>query len=743
MKLCLPLILLFFHFSIEAQNASRPKIGLTLSGGGAKGLAHIGILKAIDSAGLKIDYITGTSMGAVIGGMYAIGYSGDSLERLIKSTDWDPLLSNQSTLRSLFMEEKEEYNKYIVELPWINNRFRLPSGVLEGQELWLKLSEAFYSAHDNKDFSQFNIPFKCIGTDVGSGEAVLLEKGEIVSAIRSSMAIPSLFTAVDFDGKRLVDGGIVRNFPVWDVKAMGADIVIGSNVATGLLPSNEVRNVIQVLLQIAFFREAEDNRKEVPLCNIYIPHQLDKYAMGSFGQADEILKSGIELGRTLYPAFKHLADSLESIYGPSGFKKDRLPEPKPVRLTSVEVKGIEETTEAFFLHTMDFTIPKTYSVRQLNTMVRKAFGTRYYNRIVYSLIKQDDSSHKIIFEVNENPLTFAKFGLHYNRFTGIGIITNITSRNFFIKNSRNLLTLNIGESINVRAEHLQYLGRKKDFSLRLGTQFDRFDVTSYDQYKQDGIYRQNFFKMDGRFQYSTYRNLSLGLGTRFEWLRYTPSIRPDLSFTGKNTITTGFIFLNQNSLDRNIFPKTGVKLETEIGRVLRQDPNISFYLDGKPISDPDSILIGSDPYNRIVVNAEQYSPVNRRTVILQNLQAGVNFDYTNNVMNEFVIGGLTKTFRNQITFAGLQEGTLYTPSVLAYQAAVRYELFNNTYLTGRANVLFTNFISKSNFFQNPDFLTGYALSFAYNFALGPLEISVTYSDQSKKLGTYINLGIAF
>ena len=740
MKCWLPLLILLITTSSIAQ---RPKIGLTLSGGGAKGLAHIGILKAIDSAGLKIDYVTGTSIGAIFGGLYAIGYSGDSIEKLVRKVDWDLLLSNQATLRSLYMEEKNEYNKYIVELPWINSRFQLPSGLLEGQELWMSLAELCYPIYSKKDFSQFNIPFKCISTEVGNGSAVVMDKGEIVSAMRASMAIPSVFTAVDVDGKRLVDGGIVRNFPVWDVKAMGADYVIGSNVATGLLPSDKVRNVLQVLLQVAFFREAEDNRKEVPLCDIYVPHKLEKYTMGSFSSSQEILQEGIEQGRKLYPLFKRLADSLDSIYGKADFRKNRVPRVGPVCITSYEVKGVDQTTEEFLLHTMNFELNRMYSAKQLNTMVRKAFGTRYYNRVTYSLIPNDDGTVKIIFEVAENPLTFAKIGLHYNRFTGIGVIANITSRNFFISNSRSLVTVNVGESINVRAEHLQYLGRKKDFSLVLGTQFDRFDVNSYDQFKEDGIYQQSFFKLDGKLQYSPGRNIAVGAGNRFEWLDYTPSIRPNISFTGRNNFMTTYGFVNHNSLDRNIYPKNGIKWESEFGWVFNQHPNLTFYVNGDPVTDPDSIKTGNDAYARMVLNAEQYIPISRKTNLELELQSGLNFNYTNNVMNEFVVGGLTRTFRNQVTFAGLQEGTVYAPSVFEYGMAFRYEMFNNTYVTGRANILFTNFISKSNFFNNVNFYSGYALTFAYNFALGPLEISAMYSDQSHQLSTYINLGIPF
>ena len=191
----------------------RPSIGVTLSGGGAKGLAHIGILKAIDSAGIKVDYITGTSMGSIIGGLYAVGYSADELEKIARKADWSEVLSNQSSLRAIVMEEKEEYSKYAVELPWVSNGFRLPSGVVEGEELWLKFSELFFPVYNIKHFKNFSIPFKCISADIETGEAVVSDSGEIITAVRSSMAIPSLFTAIEHNGKRLVDGGVVRKFP--------------------------------------------------------------------------------------------------------------------------------------------------------------------------------------------------------------------------------------------------------------------------------------------------------------------------------------------------------------------------------------------------------------------------------------------------------------------------------------------------------------------------------------------------
>lgn len=733
----------FSLFSVAQSTSGRPKIGVTLSGGGAKGLAHLGILKAIDSAGLKVDYITGTSMGAIIASLYSIGYSADSIEKLAKGIDWDLLLSNQSDLRSLFMEEKDEYAKYDIEIPWDKNHFKISTGFLEAQELWLKLSELYFPVNDIKDFSQFNIPFRGIATDVANGEAVILKDGEIISAMRSSIAIPSVFTAVDYNGKLLVDGGISRNFPVRDVKELGADYVIGSTVATGLLPPEKVKNIIQLLLQIAFFREAEDTKKEVPLCDIYIPFDLAKYTMGSFNDADEILKSGTDEGKKFYPIFKHLADSLNEKYGRQDIIFHPLPTVKTVCINAYEVRGVNNTTSTFFINTMNFKVHKNYSAIELANMVRQAFGTRYYSRIVYSLEHQADGSCKIIFDVTENPLTFLKAGIHFNRFSGINIITNITSRNFLLPNSRSMAAVNIGESFHIKGEHLQYIGRLKDFGLTVKTQFDRFDISTYDQYKKNGLYKQNFWEISEKFHYSPDKNFTIGIGHRFEWVQYNPRISSVFEFRGKNNFSTLFSYLKFNTLDRNTFPRKGIKIEAEAGRVSAQHANISFLINGQPPANPDSLKIASNPYLRTSFAGEGYLPVSSKLTAFMNVQAGINFDYSRNVLNEFIVGGMTKLFRNQVTFAGLQEGSVYSPAMATIQAGLRTSLFTGAYLTGRANVLFNNFISKSEFFSYEDIYTGYALTFSYNFALGPLDMSVMYCDQTKKLQSYINLGIPF
>ena len=742
----LPLMIYFIVCTLYQGTAQsigqRPKIGLTLSGGGAKGLAHIGILKAIDSAGLKIDYITGTSMGSIMGALYSVGYSAVELEKIVGRLDWDILLSNSSSLRSLVMEEKEEYNKYAFELPWLNHRFQLPSGILESEELWLKFSELFFPVYNIKDFSKFSIPFKCIATDIVSGHGVIMDKGEIVTSIRSSMAIPSIFTAVESEGRRLVDGGVVRNFPVQDVKEMGADIIIGSNVSTGLLPKEKLTNAFQILLQIAFFRESESVKNEISLCDIYIPIPLENFNSASFNRSDEILKIGILEGEKMYPRFKQLADSLNAIYGPTPPMQKRLPIVDSIKISSIEIMGLKNTTEAFFTHMMGFYNNRYYTPEKLGRMIRKIFGTRYYQRILYSLQPQPDESVKIVFTVEENPRSIAKVGLHYNKFTGIGVVANFTTRNFFTPHSRSMATVNLGEKFRIRGEHLQYLGRGKNVAAIAGTQYEFLDIPNFSDFKKIGEYRQNYFRADLKMQYSSNRKFTIGVGSRFEWIKYKPSIVSTFEVKGKNDYLTSFLFWGINTLDRPVLPRRGVKMEGELGIVYNQAPAVKVFVNGQEVN-PDSLGIRYNDYNRFSFNFETYAPLSRRTTFFAQLQSGMNFKYDQNIFNDFVIGGITRMFRNQILFAGLEEGSFFAPSVAALQLGLRVNVTNNFYLAGRTNGLLNNFISPDNRLQRPNFLSGHSATLGYNFALGPLELSAMYSDQSKKVIAYINLGIPF
>ncbi len=216
---------------------------------------------------------------------------------------------------------------------------------------------------------------------------------------------------------------------------------------------------------------------------------------------------------------------------------------------------------------MNFVTNEHYSAKRLANMIRQAVGTCYYKRVTYSLEPQPDGTARIVFDVTENPLTFAKLGLHYNRFSGIGVIANLTTRNFFFTNSRSMVSLNIGESMRVRGEHLQYFGRLKNYALIADLQFDRFDVATYtyDKYKQDGLVQTEPLPHRRPVPVLCKRTFSIGVGSRWDWVRYTPTISTDLNFKGSNSWITNFAYVAHNSLDKAVYPRRGVKFDAEAG----------------------------------------------------------------------------------------------------------------------------------------------------------------------------------
>jgi len=252
--------------SIYAQSAGNQVTypSLTLSGGGAKGLAHIGVLSILDSLGIKVSCITGTSMGSIIGGMYAAGYSAREIEDFADNIDWEMLFSARTSLSYLPPQERENAGKNVLEVSLEKGKIMLPSGAIEGQQLWNVLNEMFLPVYTITRFEDLQIPFACVAANVENGEAVVMKQGSLTSAIRASMAIPSVFTFVDRDGLRLIDGGVVNNFPVDVARNMGADFVMGVNVSAGLRKAAELKTPFDIVYQMGFYADAQkfiDNKK--------------------------------------------------------------------------------------------------------------------------------------------------------------------------------------------------------------------------------------------------------------------------------------------------------------------------------------------------------------------------------------------------------------------------------------------------------------------------------------------------
>ena len=736
----------FFTFGlflfILSAGAQQNKIGLTLSGGGAKGLAHIGILKAIDSAGLKIDLVTGTSMGSIVGGLYAAGYSADSIEHLARTLDWKLLLTNNVSMRAYTMEEKSEYGKYAVELAASKGKVSLPTGFLESQELWLKLQELFFPVSHIKDFNKLPRPFRCIGTDLATGNAVVLKDGDIVSAIRASMAIPGVFSAVDRDGKRLVDGGVVRNFPVKDAVEMGASYTIGVSVSTPLKNVKELDNAFKILTQVIFLNEEKDRQQESKLCNLLIDVPMGDFTSGSFGQANAIIDLGIDEGRKYYPYFKKLADSLNHVVSDSGRAvSSKLIEKK--RINKITISGLKQGFRESFNEQLYLPVPGEYSAEEITSALRNAFAYRMYKNITYTL--KPDSAGGYIMDCHAvpEPAATVKAAINYNTFMGFSVIGNFTLRNFLTPSSRTLVTLNVGDNFRGLAEHLQLFGYRNPWSNRTRFYIEHQEFPFYRDFKQEGNYKNKYYLLDNQFLNTSRRRWSGGLGARWEKVDVNPTIQTGNYYEGQSRFFTLYTVMNYNTFERPFFSAKGTKIDFLAGYVLGLNPNLNLYLDGNYLGNLDDLGINYGNYLRVTLQAKRVAPISKRWAGILDLNSGINFGPNQSMLNHFVMGGVTNVSRNQIVFPGLREGKLLTESAVATQVGLRWNVISDAYVTLNGSLLYYDFIKKSGSNTTPSLISGTGLTFGYNLPIGPFEYTVMYGGKGVGWSTYLNFGFPF
>jgi len=732
------------QFVIAQQHASRPKIGLTLSGGGAKGLAHIGILQAIDRAGLKVDYITGTSMGSIVGALYAAGYSGDSIERVARSLDWEVLFSTAPQLNGISIEEKSEYDKYALTVPFEKGKFKIGRGIIDGQELWLKLSELFEPVYNITDFSKLSIPYKCIGTDLETGNAVVMDHGNIVTAIRASMAIPSVFTPVKYGKKLLVDGGIVNNFPVLDVKQMGADYVIGVNLNHGLSKADELKSALDILLQIGFFKDASTFENHKSKCDIYILPELKDYGSGSFSSSDSIIDIGIETGKLYYPYFKKLADSLDAIYGKNNFVKDRLPKSKQIKISKYSAEGFKNTKEKFFFGLLDLQGNKDYSYREINEAIRRVYGSRYYKIIRYDFLPGSDGSTEMHFSAEENPLTDIKIGINYNSFTDIALILNLTARDLLFKESRALVSVSLSENPQLYAEYFKYINKKRTARVVLDYYYQNTDFPVYDDFRLYQTFRSTYKIYDFQLQQNIHRFSYFGVGQQFNYSRINTEESPGLIYNGNNKYWYSYLTYVLNNTNKKYFPTQGWNVKAKAGYIYSQNPEYEYSYNDTTVSS-DTVSVNANNYFKIMINATHYSELNSKFSWSQNLTLAYIIQDNPFLADKFIVGGMNDNLLNQAPFAGLNVSEIKSGSIASAQFGLQYKLSKKAYVTGRFNAALYNFQGTGfdNITAKNNLLTGYGLTFGYDSVLGPLELTVMYCDQDAMVRNYVNIGYTF
>ncbi|MBN2830546.1 MAG: patatin-like phospholipase family protein, partial [Candidatus Cloacimonetes bacterium] len=372
----LTIILFSLSITLIALADERPKIGLVLSGGGAKGIAHIGVLKVLEEYGIKPDYISGTSMGAIIGALYSIGYTPDELESLIFEQNWPSLMTDKRERINLSLIELENDSKYQLNFPIDNWTISLPSGLVNGQNVITLLSSLTIPVHGIENFNELPIPFCCVGTDLETGKSVVMDHGTLSEAIRGSMSIPTAFSPSEWEEYLLLDGGLVNNFPVEEVRKMGAEIIIGVDISQSFAKRKELNNMVSVITQAISFRGYASTEEQRQYCDILIEPNLEDYNLLSFDKLRDIYNIGEYAARQKVPEIQALASILKEynrkrVKFPSKFKDDFL-------IKGIKFEGLKSIPTSAVRGWININTPAVVSVSKIESSIQRLISSRNF-----------------------------------------------------------------------------------------------------------------------------------------------------------------------------------------------------------------------------------------------------------------------------------------------------------------------------------------------------------------------------
>ena len=457
---------------LRAQDTTHKKdlkVGLVLSGGGAKGLAHIGVLKVLEEAGVRIDYIGGTSMGAMVGALYAAGYSANELDSIFRQLDFDKLLQDKTSRRAKSLHERYIYDRYAVALPFNNFKVGLPRAVSKGQNIYNEFVKLLYPVNEIYDFSQLPIPFLCVATDIETGKGVVLENGFLPQAIQASGSFPSLFDLVEIDGKWLTDGGIADNYPVDEVKKKGMDIIIGVDVQSPLAKREEINSFLSIFSQITTFPMIDNMPKKIKETDVYIKPDIEGFNVISFDKGETIINNGKIAAEHFLPRLREIAAQQKHTE-----ERERIQKIDSFYLKDVHFHNNEHFSRSYLRGKLHLKyLNRKISFEQLNDGIDNLMATNNFHSINHQIRHTFEGEH-IDFYLRENPQrTFLKFGIHYDNLLKTGFLMNYT-RNYFLQSS-DFLSLDLIVGDNIRYQFDYFVDKGFYISYGLRSKFVQFD----------------------------------------------------------------------------------------------------------------------------------------------------------------------------------------------------------------------------------------------------------------------------
>ncbi|XHP73819.1 Outer membrane protein assembly factor BamA [Arenibacter antarcticus] len=746
------LFLIIFSTAFRGQDSNKHKdlkIGLVLSGGGAKGLAHIGALKVIEEAGVKIDYIGGTSMGAIVGALYASGYTASELDSIFRSTNFMSLIQDNVPRSSKTFYEKEDSERYAITLPFNGFKITIPQAISGGQSIYNEFVRLLYHVKDVKDFSKLKIPFVCIATDIETGDEVRLDHGYLPQAILASGTFPSLFRPVELDGKVLIDGGVVNNYPLREVKKMGADIIIGVDVQHGLSDRENLVSATEILLQINNYRTVRDMEKKSELTDIYITPDIKEYSVIDFNYGSAIIDKGEVAARLKF-------DDLVKLAGDPFVKKRGVIPAKlkdTIHVNELMIQGNYNYSRAYIMGKLRFNVDDDITFAKLQRGINNLSATGNFRSIKYEMLGNGDGVG-LLLNVTENPdKMFIRLGLHYDDLYKSAGIANLTKKNFLMDDDVASFDIIIGDNLRYNLEY--YVDKGFYWSFGINSNFDDFNKeidfdlirSNFEVDASSNIQKINLSATDLTNQVYVQTVLkeefAFTLGLEHKLLKYstktlnvadttsTSSTVPSNSRTyfENSNFYSAYGKLTYDTYDDIFFPTKGLFFDGDFHfYVLSSDFNNNF----KEFSIGKARMGGAfSLFNKVYLNLEA--------------EGGFKWGISPVASMDFILGGFgTHLVNNAIPFYGYDFLSLVGNSFVKTTAKIDYEFVPKNHILITAN--FANvgddLFRTADWFKEPEF-SGYGIGYGLESFIGPIQFYYTFSPEQKENHLFFSVGYWF
>lgn len=554
----------------ETEATARPKVGLVLSGGGAKGFAHIGILQMLDSLNIPVDYIAGTSIGGIGGALYSIGYNGDDLESLMTDLDWDEIFTDRPPREQLPYFQKKDVGRYQLEFGLDGVKPVTPSGLIFGQKISLLFSSLTFPYEQVDNFNELPIPFRCVAVDLITGNEVVLKDGSLAKAMRATMAIPTVFSAVEWGDSLLVDGGMLNNLPVDVVRRMGAEVVIAVDVESPMKSREEIRSVLDVLNQTLALIGLEKKKQNLQFVDLLIKPDIGRFTVGDFdeGKVRQIVETGKSAAKRYLPELLALRDKYKLDYedvpesGSDATATVQLEQSQKPIINGIYISNNRNLSFTFIYRLLGIQPGMQLDTDELNARIMNVYSLGYFEKIEYDIEPQDASTVDLYITVKELPLRKLRVGLRYDDLHKIVAAVSAQATNLFLQGLRLESELQFAGLRRFQARAF-YPSRALHTPVYPFIQFSAKDIPT------------DIFDIQGR-RIANYkdRSASFGLGVGFllskylnaevsyqnEYLNVKPGIAfddPDIFPVWRNILRKVNANLNVDRLDDVLLPRSG------------------------------------------------------------------------------------------------------------------------------------------------------------------------------------------